>query len=85
MKNEILPIGSIITVNNADLMICAYFKKNAKINNEQYDYACCLYPSGLGKDAILVKKENIDRVKFIGYQDGTFVQFKHEAFGDKNE
>lgn len=85
MKNELLPIGSIITVNNVDVMICAYFKPDAKINGEGYDYACCIYPSGMGKDAVLVKKENIERVKFIGFQDGRFAEFKHQMMGDKNE
>ena len=85
MKNEILPIGSIITVGDTDLMICAYFKKDAEYNGKKYDYACCQYPNGLGKEAALVKKEDIIRVKFIGFQDGKFVEFKHQFLGDKNE
>ncbi len=77
MKNELLPIGSIITVENQDLMICAYFKKNTEINDKKCDYACCLYPIGMGKEAILVEKSQIQRVKFIGFQDNRFVEFKN--------
>lgn len=78
MKKQLLPIGSIITVNGQDVMICAYFQKDALINNEKYDYACCLYPSGMGKEAILVKKEQIEKLVFVGFQDSRFVDFKEK-------
>ncbi len=84
MKNDILPIGSIVTAAGQDIMICAYINKGSLINNEQYDYACCLYPNGMSKDAILIKKEQIQRVKFVGFQDGRFVEFKNKL-RDKNE
>lgn len=57
-------------------MICAYFNKDAKINGEKYDYACCLYPFGMSKEAILIKKDQIERIKFIGFQDNRFVEFR---------
>lgn len=76
MKDELLPIGSIIEVDNEKLMICAYVIKGSLIEGEQYDYACCKYPGGLSKDAVLVKKSQIKRVKFIGYQDDTFFEMK---------
>ena len=85
MKNDILPIGSIVKVGNVDFMICAYFKSNAEYNGEKYDYACCLYPSGLGEDIALIKKKNIDKVIFIGFQDGRFVKYKEQLMGVKNE
>ncbi len=85
MKNEFLPIGSIITVKGNDIMICGHFKKDALIEGKKYDYVCCLYPQGLGKDSILVEKSTIDKVKFVGYQDGRFVKFKNMVMGDKNE
>ena len=81
MKNELLPIGSVIAIKEAELMICGYFKKDAS----KYDYVCCIYPSGMGPEAIFVKKEIIERVKFIGYQNGNYVEFKHKYMGDKNE
>jgi len=76
MNNTLLPIGSIIVVKNTEVMICAYFNKDSLINDEKYDYACCLYPNGMGKDAILVKKEDIQKVIFIGYHDDKFLAFK---------
>ena len=82
--DDILPIGSIIKVGGQDLMICAYLKKGAKINNDEFDYACCLYPTGMGQDAILVKKEQIEKVVFIGFQDLRFVELKKQL-GENNE
>lgn len=82
MNKSLLPIGSIITVSNVDLMICAYVKKGKLINNIQYDYVCCHYPIGIEEQAILTKKEDITNIKFIGYQDNNFDTFKKE-YGDK--
>ena len=66
MNNKILPIGSIIKMHDND----------KKIENDTYDYFCCIYPTGInGKEAILVKKEKIEKVIFIGYQDPKFVEF----------
>lgn len=84
MKDKLLPIGSIVTVSGKDLMICAYFKKGTKINNEEYDYACCVYPDGMGPDALLIKKGQIEKVKFVGFQDMRFVELK-KKFGEGNE
>jgi len=77
VKNELLPIGSIVRANGQDIMICAYLKKDANVNNEHYDYACCIYPTGLAKDSILIKKEQIQKIIFIGYQDERFVELKN--------
>ena len=76
MKNKILPIGSIITVKGQDVMICSYLDPRKEIQNEHYDYACCLYPNGMGNDTILVKKNQIQRVRFIGFQDERFEMMK---------
>ena len=78
MKNDILPIRSIVLAADQDIMICAYIPRGSLINNEQFDYACCLYPTGISKDAILIKKEQIQKVKFIGFQDGRFVELKNK-------
>lgn len=78
MKDKILPIGSIIKISDSDLyfMIYGYVDRNKKIENDYYDYFCCIYPMGInGKDSILVKKEKIEKVIFIGYQDSKFENF----------
>ena len=78
MNNKILPIGSIIKMHDSDLyfMIYGYANNNKKIEDDYYDYFCCIYPTGInGKDSILVKKEKIEKVIFIGYQDSKFANF----------
>ena len=84
MKNSYLPIGSIITAEGQDLMICAYINKKTEINGNYYDYACCLYPSGLGPEAILIKKEQIKDIKFIGFQNGKYYDYLKQL-ENKNE
>ncbi len=78
MNNKILPIGSIIKMQDSDLylMIYGYVDSNKKIENDFYDYFCCIYPAGInGKNSILVKKDKIEKVIFIGYQDSNFERF----------
>lgn len=78
MTDKILPIGSIIKMHDSDLllMIYGYVNKNKKIEDDYYDYFCCIYPTGVnGKDSILVKKEKIEKIIFIGYQDSKFSNF----------
>jgi len=84
MNHVFLPIGSIITVSDRDLMICAYLKEDFMINNIHYNYACCIYPNGMGEEAVLVKKSDIKRVKFIGFQDSKFLEFK-KTMEEKSE
>jgi hypothetical protein len=76
MKNELLPIGSVVTVNNEDLMICSYMGKDSKIKDKHYDYACCLYPDGISEQAALINKEQIQRIKFIGFKNKRFYEYK---------
>lgn len=83
MKNDVLPIGSVITVDEKDLMICSYLKNDALIEGKHFDYICCLYPIGLTKDVILVNKENIKRIKFIGYQSPDFIKLKETLKNEK--
>ena len=67
MKNSVLPIGSIITADKVDFMICGYFNKDVKYEGEPYDYVCCLYPAGVGSKAAFIRKEQIEKVKLDYY------------------
>ena len=86
MNNKILPIGSVIKMYESDLnlMIYGYVDRNKKIDGEYYDYFCCIYPAGInGKNSILVQKEKIEKIIFIGYQDSEFANFA-ELFKNNN-
>ena len=78
MNSEILPIGSVVLVDNMTLMINGYFKPGTVFNNEKYDYMCCFYPTGLSEQTALLKKEQIQKVLFIGYQAPEFRKLKKE-------
>lgn len=78
MDNKLLPIGSIIKMQESDLlfMICGYVDKNKKIDDKFYKYFGCIYPMGInGKESILINEEKIEKVIFIGYQDSKFANF----------
>lgn len=78
MNNKLLPIGSIIKVHDSDLyfMINGYVDRNKKIEDEYFDYFCCIYPMGIdGTNSVLVNKDKIEKVIFIGYQDDKFEKF----------
>ncbi len=83
MEERILPIGSIVTIANTDLMIISYVKKGKLIEGKPYDYMCCVYPQGMGPDSIFITKNQIEKVKFIGYQDGIFSKFKNDFLSGK--
>ena len=71
MRDKLLPIGSIITYKKVDLMIIGYFPKlQGNITSNNYkDYVCCIYPIGIKDNKhYMVNQEEIEKVKFIGYQ-----------------
>lgn len=76
MKDELLPIGSIVDVNGVDLMIAGYIDSKLDIEGEHYHYACFPYPTGLSEQSLLVNKNKITRVKFLGFQDNRFAKLK---------
>lgn len=86
MKDKVLPIGSVIKMQQGDiyLMVCGYVDKKKVIENEHFDYFCCPYPEGInGKDYVLAQKDKIDKVIFIGYQDANFVKLVNLLDGEK--
>lgn len=84
MIKGLLPVGSIIEVKKQTLMICGYFTKDEIINNEHYDYMCCDYPTGVGEKVALIKKQDITKVIFTGFQAPGFLKLKEEM-DDANE
>jgi hypothetical protein len=88
MEFKYLPIGSIVVskdFKDKEFMICAYIDKNKKINDTNYDYACCLYPIGITKECFFLKNSDVSEIVFIGYQGPKYKMFINEIDGDKNE
>ena len=85
MKNDILPIGTVVRVDNNLMMIIGYMDKNKSMkvndntNTDDYDYVGCRYPFGVEeKGPLLINKKGIKDVVFIGYQDNSFSTMKEK-------
>ena len=73
MKNDILPLGSIVILKNGvqKLLIIAR-AINVKNNNKQYffDYGAVAYPDGLiGDQMAYFNADSVNKVVFEGYSD----------------
>lgn len=79
MKKSLLPIGSVVLLNGAEkrLMICGRVQTDVN-TNITYDYSACLYPDGIisSSELYMFNNENIDKVYFLGFQDGEELQFR---------
>lgn len=70
---KLLPIGSVIRLDNGDvkLMIlnrAPLYNKNGVIG--YFDYSACIYPSGKVEEQVyFFNHENIAEIYFEGYQD----------------
>jgi hypothetical protein len=84
MLKGLLPIGSVIEIKGQLLMIVGYIKKGTLIENEEYDYIGCDYPTGIGEKSALIKKSQIEKVRFVGYQAPGFMKLKKDM-DDENE
>lgn len=83
MKNDILPIGSVVRCGKELFMIIGYLDKNKSVDingknkTDEFDYFSCKYPIGIeGQGPVLLSKDGIQDVVFIGYQDGSFIKVK---------
>lgn len=74
-----LPLGSVVQLKGADqrVMIVGRVQLDAESNN-LYDYSACPFPVGyLGaKQMVLFNNADIDKVSFIGCQDGEELKFR---------
>ena len=81
--NDLLPVGSIVTLNNNKKVLIIGYSPYTVNDEKKYDYVCCS-TSGLTKNYNLIKpdkdlyyifKTDIKRVMFIGYSDSEFDMF----------
>lgn len=75
---ELLPIGSVVLLNNGTKRVMIYGIKQMDHTTEtEYDYIGVLYPEGnIGEVAqFLFDHENIEQVFFRGYEDPERDQF----------
>lgn len=77
---KFLPIGSVVLLKNSQKRIMIVGVKQKQVDSEKvWDYSACLYPEGvLDPDRLfLFDAEQIERLYFIGFQDGEGLEFQN--------
>ena len=75
---KFLPIGSVVLLKESKKRIMIVGVKQKQVeSNKVWDYCACLYPEGiLNPDKLfLFDAEQIERLYFIGFQDGEGLSF----------
>lgn len=78
MIDKYLPVGSVVLLQGGKKRIMIIGRgERARESGATWDYLACPYPEGfLGEDfAYLFNHEQIERVFFIGFQDGEELTF----------
>lgn len=74
-----LPIGSVVLLKDSKkrIMIIGVKQKQAGVD-KVWDYCACLYPEGLldPEKLFLFDSEQIERLYFVGFQDGEGLAFQ---------
>lgn len=82
VKNEYLPIGTIVTLKDADsskYMITEYFPLHTKkLRKGYFDYGAILYPNGREELTIHFNNEDIKEILFKGYDSEKLNDFQNE-------
>lgn len=80
MKKTLLPIGSVVLLKGGQkrLMICGRIQTDVA-TGIKYDYSACYYPEGIlnSKELFMFNNDNIQRLFFVGFQDGEELAFRH--------
>ncbi len=76
-NNDLLPIGTICKVKDDKKGLYAIVGYSVRTDNDYFDYSCVAYPIGmLSKENVyLLKKENISKIVFKGYENEKFKQY----------
>ena len=78
MMDKYLPVGSVVLLEGGKKRIVIIGRgQRDKVKDKSSDHLACLYPEGfLGEEfAYLFDHEHIERVFFIGFQDGEELAF----------
>lgn len=78
MIDKYLPVGSVVLLKGGKKRVVIIGRdRRDEAGEKSWDYLACLYPEGfLGKEyAYLFDHEQIERIFFIGFQDGEELAF----------
>lgn len=75
---KFLPIGSVVLLKESTKRVMIIGIKQKQVNADKiWDYSACLYPEGvINPDKLyMFDTEQIERLYFIGFQDGEGLAF----------
>lgn len=75
---KFLPIGSVVLLKNSQKRIMIVGVKQRQVDTGKvWDYSACLYPEGIidPDKLFLFDAEQIERLYFVGLQDGEGLNF----------
>ena len=85
---KFLPIGSVVLLKESQkrIMIVGVKQKQAD-SDKVWDYSACLYPEGIlnPERLFLFDAEQIERLYFVGFQDGEGMAFLDKLNNMKDE
>lgn len=79
MIDKYLPVGSVVLLKGGKKRVVIIGRgQRDKVKDKSWDYLACPYPEGfVGEEfAYLFDHEQIERVFFIGFQDGEELAFR---------
>ncbi len=78
MIDKYLPVGSVVLLKGGKKRVIIIGRdRRDEAGEKSWDYLACLYPEGfLGEEyAYLFDHEQIERIFFVGFQDGEELAF----------
>ena len=82
MKDNILPLGSIVLLKNAQkkVMIIGYLGTSNQFDKKSFDYKACLYPEGMldNNQILLFNNDAISQIYYIGCKDDEWNHLKEK-------
>jgi len=83
--DDLLPIGSVVQLHEGEkkVMICGRLQQQADTGTV-WDYSACLYPEGIidPNELYLFDNESIERLYYVGMQDGEEFAFRQFLLGE---
>ena len=77
----LLPNGTVILAEKSNRKFMIIGNSFQDADGNMFDYAACIYPEGLidADEIYYFNNDDIEKVYFVGYQDGQQMAFQKEA------
>lgn len=88
MYKNLLPIGSVVLLKGGQKRIMITGRIQTRTGEDTiYDYSACYYPQGIvsSDSMFFFNRDAIDKVFFIGFQDGEELTYRVDVLGKLGE